>query len=359
MTTPPPADIEAIRKAIDWLKGEAIDRRWDADRNCTGDEQARKRDEAAHIDVIVNALSRPAARGGDDLWQPIETAPRDGKPFIGGWFIDDDFMQMECFWGIKSHTCGEMGEYCDSDWHDTKSGDQTPAFRCTIFEEQITPAFWHPMLAPPGKSPGVTQAASTQGAGGDDVPVSVAMRQAGGAHICKVAGLEWDCGAGFHTAELVFRAMCAQMQKEQATAERDGVEASEYRKLELLWKEACVAREDYKMQADAKDALWMGAIARAETAESALEAALAELVLTKQALEAAQVKVAGAYPIGTRVHKIKGYKFSGTVLGTFTKRDGSTTFVNVEHDDGWVMHFRVNEVIKSGVVVVEKDGGAL
>ncbi len=62
-TTLPPADIEAIRKAVDWLKGEAIDRRWDADRNCTGDEQARKRDEAAHIDVIVNALSTQGAAG--------------------------------------------------------------------------------------------------------------------------------------------------------------------------------------------------------------------------------------------------------------------------------------------------------
>lgn len=45
-----------------------------------------------------------------------------------------------------------------------------------------------------------------------------------------------------------------------------------------------------------------------------------------------------------RVRKIKGYKFEGEELGRFTKRDGVTRFVNVENDDGWVMHFRETDL---------------
>lgn len=53
-----------------------------------------------------------------------------------------------------------------------------------------------------------------------------------------------------------------------ALLERLAAAEGEYRKVELLWKEATVAADDYKQQAEAKDALWMGAIARAEAAEA-------------------------------------------------------------------------------------------
>ena len=46
---------------------------------------------------------------------------------------------------------------------------------------------------------------------------------------------------------------------------------------------------------------------------------------------------------GDRVRKIKGYKFEGRVNGTFEyfdHPDGAPAMVNVQHDDGWVMHFR-------------------
>lgn len=59
------------------------------------------------------------------------------------------------------------------------------------------------------------------------------------------------------------------------------------------------------------------------------------------------------FPIGSRVRKVKGYKFEGHVLGTFTKRDGRTVFVNVEHDDGWVMHFSENDLDLAGQGKVE------
>lgn len=53
------------------------------------------------------------------------------------------------------------------------------------------------------------------------------------------------------------------------------------------------------------------------------------------------------FPIGTRVRKIKGYKFAGRVNGTFKyfdKPEDTPPMVNVQHDDGWVMHFRENEL---------------
>lgn len=50
------------------------------------------------------------------------------------------------------------------------------------------------------------------------------------------------------------------------------------------------------------------------------------------------------FPRGSRVRKFKGYKFEGVVLGTFRYKDTETKFVNVQHDDGWVMHFRETDL---------------
>ena len=50
--------------------------------------------------------------------------------------------------------------------------------------------------------------------------------------------------------------------------------------------------------------------------------------------------------VGDRVCKRSGYKFEGVIIGVFTKRDGVTQFVNVENDDGWVMHFRPDQLEK-------------
>lgn len=49
---------------------------------------------------------------------------------------------------------------------------------------------------------------------------------------------------------------------------------------------------------------------------------------------------------GDRVRKIKGYKFEGRVNGSFAyfDKDDAPLFVNVQHDDGWIMHFRENEL---------------
>lgn len=51
---------------------------------------------------------------------------------------------------------------------------------------------------------------------------------------------------------------------------------------------------------------------------------------------------------GDRVRKIKGHRFGGDVgarvLGTFDYFDSDQRFVNVQHDEGWVMHFREHEL---------------
>lgn len=56
---------------------------------------------------------------------------------------------------------------------------------------------------------------------------------------------------------------------------------------------------------------------------------------------------------GDRVQKTKGYKFVGYVNGSFPyltpTGEVDTTkplFVNVQCDDGWIMHFRENELEK-------------
>lgn len=74
--------------------------------------------------------------------------------------------------------------------------------------------------------------------------------------------------------------------------------------------------------------------------------ALAQWVLARFGQED-EGRAADKFPIGSRVRKIKGYKFEGRVLGSFDyfdKPDGTPPMVNVQHDDGWVMHFRENEL---------------
>lgn len=59
------------------------------------------------------------------------------------------------------------------------------------------------------------------------------------------------------------------------------------------------------------------------------------------------------FPRGTPVRKIKGYRYVGLVLGTFDYFPYENVageivergkFVNVQHGDGHVMHFRENEL---------------
>lgn len=88
-------------------------------------------------------------------WKPIESAPKDGSIFRAGHFWDPGkFSQYDCFYGVKSHVCGEMGECCDSDWHFNTEGQQDKRFRCAMFEEPMKPTHWQPLPPPPAAGNG-------------------------------------------------------------------------------------------------------------------------------------------------------------------------------------------------------------
>ncbi|EMG53118.1 hypothetical protein WYI_13807 [Ochrobactrum sp. CDB2] len=87
--------------------------------------------------------SQPVADG----WEPIETAPKDGT-IIDLWSSEFG-RQPDCFWGKRSHCCGEDGQYCDSDWHSEPESWIDSAQNTQTFDD-IT--HWRPLPASPGAS---------------------------------------------------------------------------------------------------------------------------------------------------------------------------------------------------------------
>lgn len=64
--------------------------------------------------VMARTIAQAAITAMQSGWQPIESAPRDGTVIdiwrdLGG--------RDTVYWGRPPHECGEMGQYCDSDWH--------------------------------------------------------------------------------------------------------------------------------------------------------------------------------------------------------------------------------------------------
>ena len=81
-------------------------------------------------------------------WRDMESAPKDGT-VIDVWRSEGG--RETVFWGYPSHSCGEMGSYCDSDWHAIR----TPGWVCVAFNEFVggnhNPfTHWQPRPAPPG-----------------------------------------------------------------------------------------------------------------------------------------------------------------------------------------------------------------
>lgn len=81
------------------------------------------------------------------MWQPIETAPKDGT-IIDVW--REETGRETVFGGLRPHECGEMGQYCDSDWHREKK----PGWVCSTFGEYVggkhAPfTHWMPIPDPP------------------------------------------------------------------------------------------------------------------------------------------------------------------------------------------------------------------
>lgn len=63
-------------------------------------------------------------------WHSIETAPKDGT-VIDVW--REEGGRETVFWGYPHHTCGEMGRYCDSDWHNIRA----PGWVCIHFNQLV------------------------------------------------------------------------------------------------------------------------------------------------------------------------------------------------------------------------------
>lgn len=77
----------------------------------------------------LHALAAHPIARADEAWQPIETAPKDGTT-IDVW---RDGTRETVRWGLPEHFCGEMGQYCDSDWHSIKK----PGWVCATFGEFV------------------------------------------------------------------------------------------------------------------------------------------------------------------------------------------------------------------------------
>lgn len=132
-----PAELKALRKGLGWT-------------------QDRMADELAISRVYVGLMERGlkwierrtelSVRYLADGWRPIESAPKDGST-IDVW---RDGTRETVYWGLPPHECGEMGQYCDSDWHSIKK----PGWICSTFGEfvggQYAPfTHWMPLPAGP------------------------------------------------------------------------------------------------------------------------------------------------------------------------------------------------------------------
>lgn len=91
-------------------------------------------------------IAQPCSNG----WLPIESAPKDGTT-IDVWRQEGG--RDTVYWGFPPHDCGEMGKYCDSEWHRIRA----PGWVCSTFGEFLgrkhNPfTHWRPLPNPPESS---------------------------------------------------------------------------------------------------------------------------------------------------------------------------------------------------------------
>jgi Lar family restriction alleviation protein len=89
-----------------------------------------------YLKRLIEELEKPQPLpvAGNE-WRPISEAPKDGTMidlFIGGEFPG---RRTDCFWGKPSHSCGEDGQYCDSEWHSSDPSWVDSAFQEHVYGE--------------------------------------------------------------------------------------------------------------------------------------------------------------------------------------------------------------------------------
>ena len=118
------AALEAIDKAV--MDGHVCDDVAWFDKFTTLHDFIDQTIRPCHPAAIGDLFSNAHTAGN---WRAIETAPKDGTT-IDVW---RDGTRDTVYWGLPPHECGEMGQYCDSDWH----LNQSPGWICSTFGEFI------------------------------------------------------------------------------------------------------------------------------------------------------------------------------------------------------------------------------
>lgn len=78
-------------------------------------------------------------------WQDIASAPKNGT-VIDLWDADVGRL-ADCRWGHPEHSCGEAGQYCDSDWHGERESWVDITFNARLSDCDLT--HWMPLPEAP------------------------------------------------------------------------------------------------------------------------------------------------------------------------------------------------------------------
>lgn len=153
----PETEVQMDARLSDWER-----KHWQAPSVSSGVGSTKTDLEEKETDVSAGYASK-------QKWSPIESAPHDGT-VIDLWTGASRY--VDCFWGKPDHSCGEAGEYCDSDWHTSE-----PYWVDGTFSEFLpaTPTHWMPRPNGPSEESDRTGADSVSDGGSEhatSVPAS-------------------------------------------------------------------------------------------------------------------------------------------------------------------------------------------
>lgn len=118
-----------------------------------------ERSDGLTADDFAAMLDDHEAAVGKEGWRAMESAPKDGT-VIDVWRPEGG--RDTVYWGLPPHECGEMGQYCDSDWHRIRA----PGWVCSTFGEFLGrkhAPFTHWMPLPAAPAPTETPRSGGEG----------------------------------------------------------------------------------------------------------------------------------------------------------------------------------------------------